>query len=97
MDLRAIQGYSNNIIGLVFYIFVPTVIAIAFLTFLWGIYKYFILGADSDSERETGRQFALWGIIGFAVIVSVWGLVWMVIYTLGVGPTAAPPPPSISL
>ncbi len=81
--------------GVIFMFFVPAVIAIAFLTFLWGVYKYFILGADSETDRETGKQFILWGIIGFAVIVSVWGLVWMVIYTLGIGPMAAPPPPTI--
>lgn len=95
MNLAILQGYSNTIMGVIFMFFVPAVIAIAFLTFLWGIYKYFILNADNETEREKGKQFALWGIIGFTVIVSVWGLVWMVIYTLGIGPMAAPPPPTI--
>ena len=97
MNLRILQGYSDNLMGVIFMFFVPAVIAIAFLTFLWGVYKYFILNADNETEREKGKQFILWGLIGFAVIVSVWGLVWMVIYTLGVGPSPAPQPPMIGV
>ena len=58
--------------------------AVAFITFLWGVYKYFIQGADSPEERSTGQQFVLWGVIGFAVIISVWGLVAIVLATLNI-------------
>lgn len=96
MNLGILQGYSMSIISLIYFLFVPTVIAIAFITFLWGVYKYFILGADSDTERETGRQYILWGLIGFAVIVSVWGLVYMVSLTFGLFPGGPPlPPPTV--
>jgi hypothetical protein len=91
-----LQGYSNSIIGIINRMFVPVLIAIAFITFLWGVYKYFILGAESDTERATGRQFVLWGIIGLVVIFSVWTLVNIVSGTLGF-PTGglAPRPPLI--
>lgn len=95
MDLSILQGYASQIIGVIYFLIVPAVIAIAFLTFLWGVYKYFILNADNETEREKGKQFILWGIIGFAVIVSVWGLVWMVIYTIGIGPGPALTPPRV--
>ncbi len=49
--------------------------AVAFIVFLWGIYKYFIYGASNESEKAEGRKFAMWGIIGFVVITSVWGIV----------------------
>ncbi len=95
MDFTVIGGYSNSIISIIYIFLVPALIAIAFITFLWGVYKYYILGADNESEREKGHQFILWGIIGFAVIVSFWGLVYMAMYTLGVGPGVALPPPTI--
>ncbi len=70
--------------------------AIAFIVFLWGVYKYFIYGADNETERATGKQFVLWGIIGFVVILSVWGLVAIVSGTLGLQlGGAAPKPPTI--
>ncbi len=58
--------------------FVPTLIAIAFIVFLYGVYKYFIQGAAEEKSRVEGRQWVLWGITGLVVILSVWGLVNLV-------------------
>lgn len=74
-NIGAITPYSNAIIDLINNILVPVLMAIAFIVFLYGVYRYFILGATSDADRATGRQVVLWGIIGFAVILSLWGLV----------------------
>lgn len=65
--------------------------AIAFLVFLWGVVNYFFFGADNDTKRAEGRTFVLWGIIGFAVIISLWGLVYVAtsIFGLPIGGTAA--------
>ena len=52
---------------------VPLLYAIAFLLFIWGIFRYFF--NENEEKRKEGRQFALWGIIGFFVLFSVWGLV----------------------
>ena len=78
-----VQGYSTSITSLINGILVPLLISVAFIVFLWGVYRYFILGADNETERETGKQFVLWGIIGFVVILSVWGIVGIVGGTLG--------------
>ncbi|MDE1919745.1 MAG: hypothetical protein KGH56_03575 [Patescibacteria group bacterium] len=92
MNLALLQGYSQNILSVVNYILVPVLFAVAFLTFLWGVYNYFILGAaDADKQKE-GRQFVLWGVIGFVAIVSVWGLVAIAIITLGLAPGGGAPP-----
>lgn len=90
-----IAGYANSIVGIINGILVPTLIAIAFIVFLYGIFKYFIKGADSDKERETGRTFALYGVIGFVILFSVWGLVWIFMSTLGLSTTNAPAFPAI--
>jgi hypothetical protein len=96
INLNVIQPYATGIINVINSIFVPVLIAVAFIVFLWGVYKYFILGADSDTERATGRQFVLWGIIGFVIIFSLWGLVNIVGGTLGFSfTTPAPKPPRI--
>lgn len=91
VNLSAITPYSDAIINFINSILVPVLFAVAFLTFLWGVYKYFILGADSDTERATGRQFVLWGVIGFVVILSLWGLVGIVGSTFGLTPGGAAP------
>ncbi|MBI3572306.1 hypothetical protein HY091_02120 [Candidatus Kaiserbacteria bacterium] len=86
-----LQGYSNSIIGIINNLFVPVLIAIAFITFLFGVYKYFILGAANPEERKAGAQFVLWGIIGFVIIIAVWGLVAIVGQTLNLSPGGSAP------
>jgi len=57
---------------------VPLIFAIAFLVFLWGVFKYFIMGGDDEEKRKEGRQLMLYGIGGFVIMVSVWGIVNLV-------------------
>lgn len=54
---------------------VPAIFAIAFLVFIWGIFKYFIFGGANEADQEQGKQLMIYGIVGFVLMVSVWGLV----------------------
>ena len=71
MDLTALRQYANSITYIINFLLIPTLSPSAHYISL-GVYRYFILGAENESEREKGKQFVLWGIIGFVVIVSVW-------------------------
>ncbi|MFA7302188.1 MAG: pilin [Candidatus Paceibacterota bacterium] len=96
INFAYIGRYFNDFMFIINDLLVPVLISIAFIFFLFGVYKYFIMGAESDSELETGRKFVLWGIIGFVVIVSVWGLVWIVLVTFNLAPGGtAPLPPTL--
>lgn len=89
-----ITPYTDKIIGIINNILVPVLMAIAFIVFLYGAFKYFILGAAEEKSREEGRQFVLWGVIGFVIILSVWALVGIVgnIFGLTTGGIAPTPP-----
>lgn len=96
VNLNVIAPYSAGIINFINGILVPILMAVALITFLWGVYKYFILGAADEKSRIDGRQFVLWGIIGFIVILAMWGLVYIIANTLGLRfGEGAPPPPRI--
>lgn len=95
INLNVITPYSNGIIYVINYIIVPVFMALAFIVFLWGIYRYFIYGADNETERTTGKQFALWGTIGFVIILSLWGIVNLFMGALGLSAGIAPPYPTI--
>lgn len=73
----------------------PVFMAIAFIVFLWGIFKYFIWGAENEMEKAEGRKFAMWGIIGFVIILSIWGLVNLVTGALALPNNNAPAPPRL--
>ena len=95
IDASRITQYSDGIIGLINSVFVPVVMAIAFLVFLWGVYKYYIYNADSETERAKGHQTMLWGLIAFVVILSIWGLIAVVRTTFGIEQTVNTPAPPI--
>jgi amino acid transporter len=58
--------------------------AALFAFFVFGVVKY-IKNADDSAEREKGRQFMLWAIICFTVLVSIWAIVtWLLSDTLGI-------------
>ena len=84
INVTYIQTYSTSIINIINTYLVPVFFAIAFIVFLWGIVKYFFIHGAEDAEREKGRWFILWGVIAFAAILSVWGLVNIVSSTLGI-------------
>lgn len=82
VNLQWAQYYRDVVVNVVNNILVPILMAIAFIVFIYGAYKYFIYNAANESEKAEGRKFVMWGIIGFVVILSVWGLVNIVKETL---------------
>ncbi len=78
VNISVLTPYVSGILYTINYMLVPALFTLAFLVFVWGVFKYFFYGADSEEERRKGREFVLWGIIGFVVIFSVWGLVAIV-------------------
>jgi len=75
---------STGIFGILNNIAIPLIFAFAFAIFIWGIVNYFFLKGDDETERAHGKQFALWGIVGLALLFSVWGLVNLLLSTLGI-------------
>lgn len=64
---------------------IPLIVAIAVLFFVWGLTQYLIMGAHNEESREKGRQLALWGILAFVLIVSLWGITNALISGFGIG------------
>ncbi|HAO64810.1 TPA: hypothetical protein DCQ44_02390 [Candidatus Taylorbacteria bacterium] len=63
---------------------VPLLIGAAVVFFLYGVLVFIAKSANGDAEgRQDGIKFMIFGIIGIAVMVSVWGLVSFVTNTLG--------------
>lgn len=81
--------FVTGIIGIINIVIVPIIFALAFLAFIWGVVKYFFINNGGDEGKiAEGRKFVMWGIIGMVVIFSVWGLVNILLSTLGIMPRA---------
>lgn len=72
----------QSLIDLVLKSLVPVLFAITVVYFLWGVLK-FIKSAGDTTARASGKKMMLFGIIGLAVMVSFWGIVRLLVGTLG--------------
>lgn len=90
------QELGDTIIGIINNVAVPLLFAVAFIVFIFGVFRYFIQGASDEEAKENGKSLMLWGLIGFFVMVSVWGLINIIRGTFNLNniPTAFPTAPS---
>ena len=80
-----ISDVGSFIINTINNVLVPVLFAVAFIVFLWGAFYTFILGSGSEEVKEKGKNLMLWGLIGFFVMVSIWGLVNILTGTVSFG------------
>lgn len=73
----------QNILSFINQVVVPFIFALAFLTFIWGVFNLFFLGSDDSGKQEKARSFMLYGLLGMVVLFSVWGLVSILLNTFG--------------
>lgn len=83
-----IGGVAITILSLINGVLVPLLFAISFIVFLYGIAKAYILSPGDEDAVKSGHKIILWGLIGFAVMISVWGLVNVVVATFGLAGTS---------
>ena len=76
-----VQSAGQFIINLINTVAVPVLFALAFIVFIFGIFQYFILSRGDEEKQGLGRSLMLWGLIGFFLMVSVWGLVNILVGT----------------
>lgn len=64
----------NPIIGLLF--------ALATVVFLYGLVRY-LMSPGNEEIRKTNKQHMLWGIIGMFIMISVFGIMKIILNTVG--------------
>ena len=77
-----LNDLGTFMITLINNVLVPVLFALAFIVFLWGAFMAFIVGAQNDTAKEKGKNLMLWGLIGFFVMISIWGLVNILVGTI---------------
>lgn len=77
IDVFLSRVYAAIIEPLLFVIF-----GLAAIIFIWGVVE-FIQNSDNDKDREKGKQSMIWGVIGMVIMVSVFGIVNIVVGTIG--------------
>ena len=89
---------SNSLTGLLYLLCrlqnvlnatIPVLITLGVVYFVWGVVQYVI--ADGEEAKTKGRDRIVFGIIGLAIIMSVWGLVTILTDTFITTPGSGAP------
>lgn len=52
------------------------------LATIWGVVQHWIIEGGSAEGVESGKNYAVAGIIALVIMSSIWGIVYMLRYTL---------------
>jgi uncharacterized membrane protein YidH (DUF202 family) len=69
------QALLTNILAFTNSVLIPFIIGIGFLVFVWGMFKYFIVGGANDEAKESGKSLMIYATLGFILIIVFWGIV----------------------
>jgi len=78
------HDFIRNVINVLLKPMVNILFLAAVLFFIWGVIEY-IAGGDSETAHTTGRNHMLWGLVGLAIMSSVYfilTILYSVFYTV---------------
>gem|GEM_PF-285337 len=76
-------GLLVDILSLTNNILIPFILGIGFLVFVWGMFKFFILGGANDEEKDKGKSLMVYATLGFVLIIVFWGVVNLIASSTG--------------
>ena len=85
--------FFYGFIGFVNFVLVPFIFALAFLMFLWGVYRLFFKPEATKDDKAKAKSFLVYSLIGFFLMISFWGIVNIFIDSVGLGGGRTPPIP----
>ena len=88
-NVTTLVQQASKILGLL----IPMAFALAIIYFFFGVAKYIGKAGDPKAQEE-GKNIMIYGVIGIAVMASVYGIVAYLQSTIGLGanPTTIPIP-----
>lgn len=80
-----IQTALTNFLTFINSSLIPLIVALAFIFFLFNVFRYFILGGANEEAQSKAKLLAVWGILAFVIIISLWGIVNFFVTGFGFG------------
>ena len=74
-QMTQLSTFLSNIAAFMNSTLIPLIFALAFLVFLWGMFTPFILGGSDSAKQQEVKSLILYAVIGFVVMLSLWGIV----------------------
>jgi len=74
-DAGPLQDLLSNILGFTNSTLIPFILAIGFLVFVFGMFRYFIAGGANEEARDSGKSLMIYATLGFVLIIVFWGVI----------------------
>jgi hypothetical protein len=84
-QVTSVQTFGTALIGFVNGTLLPFLFSVALLIFIYHVIRYFIVNPDNEKERESARRYAIYSILAFVLMTSVWGVVNLIVGGTGLG------------
>lgn len=81
VDMTAFGNLVNPLINIIVYPIVQLMFGLAVLYFVWGALQFVLHGSD-ETAREKGKSTMLWGSVGIFIMVSAWGIIYLISNTV---------------
>ncbi len=91
-EFKELKDFFTGLTNLMNDVLIPAIFALGFLVFVWGMYKTFILGGSDEEKQGEGRQLMMYAVIGFVVMISLWGIVNLIAGSLELDDKQITPP-----
>jgi hypothetical protein len=81
VDATKFGNVINPIATHIVYPVIELLFGVGVLYFAWGIAKMIIF-ANDETARSEGKKSILWGSIGMLIMISAWGIVYLISNTI---------------
>ncbi len=74
--LSNVQSLTTGLGGIVKTL-MPIAFTLVFVVFFWGVAMYVVKAGDEEAQKKA-KSIMIYGVIGIAIIASIWGIVgWL--------------------
>lgn len=79
-----VASFMDRVFEVLLQPFIGLLFTLALVLFLYGMMRSVTATDRSSEDAKKGRQHMLWGIIGMFVMMSVFGIMRLILNTLGI-------------
>ena len=87
-----LQNFIVDLVNFANGVFIPFLLGIAFLIFVFNVFRFFILGGTNEDSKQKAKSLAIYGVLAFVFIMIFWGIVNMLAGSLGLDTELIPCP-----
>mgnify|MGYP003394320272 CR=1 FL=1 len=79
----SLDSFISNVNTQIINPIIQLLFAVAILYFLYGVFRLFS-NADNEEVKTEAKNTMLWGIIGLAIMLGVWGILNLILSTFNI-------------